>query len=214
LSKPAATSAISNEYEVMSFLPFSEAVALNKEQAKIARIMVRAGQTEEVKTVKQAVHDTLLAAHEGEENFTVLTPDDILNLFDKFLVLATTMVSAIAAISLLVGGIGIMNIMLVTVTERTREIGLRKAVGATRGAILGQFLIEAIIVTLIGGLIGLGLAFLAGRLIAANSQLTPVFSTEVFVFTVTVSVVIGVIFGIWPAMRAAYKDPIEALRYE
>ena len=207
------SSIFANEYGNLSIIPFGQASALNKGRVMVSRIGAKANGAANVKEVKQKIHDVLLANH-GEENFSVLTQDDILGLFDQFLSLATAMVSAIAAISLVVGGIGIMNIMLVTVTERTREIGLRKAVGATKRAILIQFLIEAVIVTLLGGLLGLAIAFLIGQIIAANTPLQPVFSLQVIATAVSLSVVIGVIFGLWPAMRAARKDPIEALRYE
>jgi len=164
--------------------------------------------------VKEAVHEAVLEAHDGEDDFSVLTQEDLLDLFDQFLSLATTMVTAIAAISLIVGGIGIMNIMLITVTERTKEIGLRKAVGASRSAILFQFLVEAIIITLLGGVIGLAIAFLATSLISANSTLTPEITPYVIVLALGISTLIGILFGIWPALQAAKKDPIEALRHE
>lgn len=214
LGKPKTTSAVGSQFDTLSFIPFNQAVVMNKGQAKIVRIIIKAGDKADVKKVKADLKAKILVAHDNQENFTLLTQDDILGLFDTFLSLATAMVSAIASISLVVGGIGIMNIMLVTVTERTREIGLRMAVGATRGAILVQFLVEAVVITLIGGLIGLGIAFGVGQIIEAKSALKPVFSWEVLLVTVGLSILIGVIFGIWPALRAARKDPIEALRYE
>ncbi len=214
LSKPKSAGLFGSEIDSVSAIPFDTATELNKNQVKIMRIVVKAKDTAKVAEVKTQIHDALLKNHNGEENFTVLTQDDILDLFNTFLNLATTMVSAIAAISLIVGGIGIMNIMLVTVTERTKEIGLRKAVGATKLAILVQFLTEAIMVTALGALIGLGISFGVDAIVASKTQLHPDITLNVIFVAVGISIVIGVIFGLWPALRAANKDPIEALRYE
>ena len=126
----------------------------------------------------------------------------------------TTLLASIAAVSLLVGGIGIMNIMLVSVTERTREIGVRKALGATRRDILLQFLIEALALCLLGGglgiLVGTGAAVMLSRLMQWNTLISPVSVAVAFGF----SALVGLFFGIWPARRAARLDPIVALRYE
>jgi putative ABC transport system permease protein len=125
-----------------------------------------------------------------------------------------TLLAGIAAVSLLVGGIGIMNIMLVSVTERTREIGVRKALGATGPNILLQFLIEAVVLCLLGGLIGVvlggGGAILLGNVFNWNTELSTQSVLMAFAFSATV----GVLFGVWPARRAAKLDPITALRYE
>ena len=127
----------------------------------------------------------------------------------------TIFLGAIAGISLLVGGIGIMNIMLVSVTERTREVGIRKAVGATRRDILLQFLLEAIVLSFLGGLLGIGLGIVGANLI---SNLSPDLVTKVTVGTLAlaagVASAVGLVFGVYPAMRAANLRPIEALRYE
>ena len=121
-------------------------------------------------------------------------------------------VVAIAAISLLVGGIGIMNIMLVTVTERTREIGIRKALGATFGNIMGQFLTESVIISLLGGLVGLGLAYVAGFAIKRFAGITPIYSLKALMVALGVSFFIGIVFGTAPAIKAARKRPIQALK--
>ena len=122
--------------------------------------------------------------------------------------------SPLPSISLLVGGIGIMNIMLVSVTERTREIGLRMALGARRASVLGQFLIESVLLSLAGALIGLTLGFGAGWLIARTGVLTPVYSSSSVGLALGVAIAVGVIFGFWPARRAAALEPVEALRYQ
>jgi putative ABC transport system permease protein len=128
----------------------------------------------------------------------------------------TLLLAAVSAVSLLVGGIGIMNIMLVTVTERTREIGLRKAVGARKGDILAQFLTESTLISALGGLIGVGLSYLlAWSLpILTNNATQPLISGSSVVLAVGVSLAIGLFFGSYPASRAAALDPIQALRYE
>lgn len=207
-------SAFSSEFEQTAIVPFDVATRLNDDNVRIMRIVAQVDDPANVVTVQEDLQRVILENHNGEEDFTVLTQDEMLGLFNQFLDLATVMVSAVAAVSLLVGGIGIMNIMLVTVTERTREIGLRKAVGATRMAILSQFLVEAVIITLVGGLIGLALALGGSAIIALNSPLTPVVTWKIVLLAVGISSLIGVIFGLWPALRAANKDPIEALRYE
>ena len=125
-----------------------------------------------------------------------------------------TFISVVAGISLVVGGVGIMNIMLVTVKERTREIGIRKALGAKNKEVLTQFLIEALILTLMGGIIGMGVGYGGGILVGGVIGITPKLTSGMLVFSVGTSSLIGLIFGVYPANQAAKLDPIEALRYE
>jgi len=213
-SSTQSNSLFSGESSNFAIMPFDTATGINKGVVKIMRILMKAGDTADVKNLKDEIFSTLLTLHDGEEDFTVFTQDDLLSLFDQFLSLATALVSAIAAISLVVGGIGIMNIMLVTVTERTREIGLRKAVGATKSKIMMQFLTESIFITALGGIIGLLISFTVGAIVAAKTPLTPAITPEVILTAIGISTVTGVVFGLWPAFIAAQKDPIEALRYE
>src|SRR5687767_14160754 len=148
------------------------------------------------------------------DDFQIRSQADFLNTLGETTQVFTYLLSGIAAVSLLVGGIGIMNIMLVSVTERTREIGIRKALGATRSAILLQFLIEAVVLCCLGGLIGIivgsGGATLLSNLFQWNTKISPAAIGLAFAF----SAIVGLIFGVWPARRAATLDPIVALRYE
>src|SRR5262249_38722383 len=126
----------------------------------------------------------------------------------------TLLLSGIAAVSLLVGGIGIMNIMLVSVTERTREIGVRMAVGAKPRHILAQFLVEALTLSAMGGIIGVGLGFFMAKWLSKSFNWPTVIRVDVVVISVAISAGIGVIFGLYPARKASRLDPIDALRYE
>jgi putative ABC transport system permease protein len=152
----------------------------------------------------------------AEDDFEIKAADSFLKQFNQITATATAVLAGIVGISLLVGGIGIMNIMLVSVTERTREIGILKALGATRRDILTQFLLEAALLSLLGGLIGIVLGLLAGMGIAAMIPNFPPANVPVWVMLAAAgfSALVGVVFGIAPASKAAALDPIEALRYE
>lgn len=178
----------------------------------VSRVVVQVNDQKNVDSVKSALEKDIKSNHAGTEDFSVLTQKELLSTFDSILSLLTTFVVAIAAISLLVGGIGIMNIMLVTVTERTREIGIRKALGATFGNILGQFLTEAIIISILGGLLGLVLAYLGGILVKRLADITPVYSLKALMVALGVSLFVGIVFGTAPAIKAARKRPIQALK--
>jgi putative ABC transport system permease protein len=160
----------------------------------------------------------LLARHKlqdpAQADFTIMSQNDILNTASQVTGIFTTLLGGIAAISLLVGGIGIMNIMLVTVTERTREIGLRKALGAKKKTIVTQFLVEAIILTLTGGIIGMGLGITISYFLSQMMSLPFTISSMSVILAMGVSGGIGILFGWYPARQAANLQPIEALRYE
>jgi len=154
-------------------------------------------------------------ASSADDDFRLFTATTIIDSLSTTIETLTVFLGVLAGISLVVGGIGVMNIMLVTVNERTREIGLRKAVGAQRGDIIFQFLTEAVVMALFGGLIGIGLAVGGSLLISALvDSLSVVVQASSILLAVGISVSVGVFFGVYPASRAAGLNPIDALRYE
>jgi putative ABC transport system permease protein len=185
---------------------------------RLRSVSVLAQSEEKIPEAMADVQRVLRREHRLTQNkpddFMIRSQADFLNTLGETTQVFTYLLSGIAAVSLLVGGIGIMNIMLVSVTERTREIGIRKALGATRGNILLQFLIEAVVLCLLGGLIGAlvgsGGATAMSTFFQWNTIISPLAIAAAFVF----SAVVGVLFGVWPARRAASLDPIVALRYE
>ncbi len=170
---------------------------------------------EEIAQILRTRHRTLI----GADDFTVFTQDDMLNTASSITGILTIFLGGIAGISLLVGGIGIMNIMLVSVTERTREIGLRKALGARKRDILAQFLTESSLLSLIGGIVGIGfgwlIAFIVRQIaVASGTEFIPVIGMDAVLLATIFSAAVGLFFGIYPASRAANLEPVEALRYE
>ncbi|MDE2873989.1 MAG: ABC transporter permease [Gemmatimonadota bacterium] len=149
-----------------------------------------------------------------DADFRIQQASDFLETLGETAETFTMLLVGIAGVSLLVGGIGIMNIMLVSVTERTREIGVRKALGATRKAILFQFLVEALVLCLLGGILGVGFGFGSAELVTRLYERDTAVAVEAVVVAMGFSIVIGLFFGIWPARRASTMDPIDALRYE
>lgn len=196
----------------MLIIPFTTAKAMNP-NTQVFRIGVKANDSADAKVVKAAIEAKLKELH-GTEDTTVFTQDDILKVVDKILGLITKAVVALASISLLVGGIGIMNIMLVAVSERTKEIGVRKALGATRASILGQFLAESMTLGIVGGAIGVAIVSIVSIVVKQKYSLTIDMSLQSILIATLFSLGVGVVFGLLPAIKAARKDPIEALRYE
>jgi putative ABC transport system permease protein len=189
---------------------------------RVDLVMVQAISASAVPEAAEEVAQVLRSRHRtdiGADDFNLLTQQDFLNTARTITNVLTIFLGGIAAISLLVGGIGIMNIMLVSVTERTREIGLRKALGARRHDILIQFLTESSVLSLFGGLIGIILGWLisigVGRFAAANNaDITPVIGIDTVLLATLFSTAVGLFFGLYPANRAAGLEPVEALRYE
>ncbi len=185
---------------------------------KFTRITVQVITENLVNSTKIEVENQLLSNHGltdiKKADFSVMSSQDLLASVSTITGMMSALLGGIAGISLVVGGIGIMNIMLVSVTERTREIGLRKAVGAKTRDILTQFLVEAIILTTLGGVIGIILGYVMGQLISKLVSVTPVITLSSIILAVSVSAVVGIVFGIYPAIKASLMSPIDALRYE
>lgn len=200
------------------YVPLSTAQKILFGSDHLSTIVVEAKSQEVMTQAQNEVGYVLLARHHftdpTQADFSILSQNDILSTATSITGTFTTMLGGVAAISLLVGGIGIMNIMLVTVTERTREIGLRQALGAKKKIIIAQFLLEAVLLTLIGGLIGIALGVTASFGLAQLYSLPFIVNPSSALLALGVSAAIGIVFGWYPAQQAAKLQPIEALRYE
>ena len=191
---------------------FERGQLFHQGRAQIQQIDVLVDRSADLHKVTGSLQDTLLSSHLGEKDFIIATGSDIARPTNKLFSAITDVMTAIAAISLFVGGIGIMNIMLVGVAERTREIGIRKAVGASHGTILSQFVIESLIMSLLGGLLGYLLGITIAFGVSIFLYFTPAITWQTAVAALVMAVVVGVLFGIYPAIKAARKNTIESLR--
>jgi ABC-type antimicrobial peptide transport system permease subunit len=209
-----ATLSLDTDFNNAIFIPYTVAQDLTANNTSIYEILAVPANPKNADSVADAVNQNLQRAHGSQEDFTVLKQDESLNVTSNILNLLTRLIGGIAAISLLVGGIGIMNVMLVSVTERMHEIGIRKAIGATSRQIMTQFLIEATVLSVVGGIIGVLVSILVNFLLRIFTSIEPVVSWQVVVVAAAVSLGVGIIFGTAPALKAARKDPIEALRNE
>ncbi|EKO3437452.1 MacB family efflux pump subunit [Vibrio fluvialis] len=210
----AKESAFGNSDSLNIWVPYTTVSARMMGQNYLDRISVRVNDSTPSDAAEQAIISLLKMRH-GTQDFFTINTDTIQQNIQKTTATMTLLISAIAVISLIVGGIGVMNIMLVSVTERTREIGVRMAVGARQNDILRQFLIEAVLVCLCGGTIGIGVAYLIGALFATvGSSFSMIYSTTSIVSAFLCSTLIGVLFGYLPAKNAAQLNPIDALARE
>jgi putative ABC transport system permease protein len=185
---------------------------------RLRQIGVLASSENKINDAMAQVQKTLRRVHRlrpgKDDDFQIRIQSDFLNTLGETTQIFTFLLSGIAAVSLLVGGIGIMNIMLVSVTERTREIGVRKALGATRANILLQFLIEAVVLCMMGGVVGIVFGYIGARAMSKFGNFNTSMSLSSVIIAFFFSAFVGVAFGVWPARRAAKLDPIQALRYE
>ena len=184
----------------------------------LRNIMVAVDDRYDTTSVQASISDLLrerrLVAEGEPDNFNIFNTQQISDALSGTTQILTTVMGAVAAVSLLVGGIGIMNIMLVSVTERTREIGIRLAIGAVAREVLLQFLVEAVVLAMLGGLLGLALALVATIVAAPLIQVPFLFDPQINLVAFAFSALIGVVFGYFPARRAAALNPIDALRHE
>lgn len=180
---------------------------------QIQQINIKAANTDSLAAITSEIEAKLSEQKSGDTSFTVAYGDDITHPASNLFTVISGMLATVAAISLIVGGIGVMNIMLVSVAERTHEIGIRKAVGASGRNILMQFIFEALILSVLGGIFGLVLGYALAFLLSVITPFPPYISLEIVAITFLTTIVIGVIFGIYPAIKAASKNPIDSLKH-
>lgn len=199
------------DFDNAAMISLDAGKTLHEGRTQIQQVVISAPSQQELDTLIQKA-DTYLSDAHGEHDFTILTGSAIVQPTNNFFVVIASAMTAIAAISLVVGGIGVMNIMLVNVAERTREIGIRKSVGASNLQIIEQFLIESLLISLLGGAIGYISGLAIAFLISTTLYFTISLSWQIAAIAFAVSLGVGIIFGLYPALRAAHKDPIESLR--
>jgi len=208
-------------YDEMVFIPVTTAIRRFQGNEKLRSMVIHVPQRAHMDRVTQQLHSLLVQRHDGVDDVRVRNQGDFLNAIDRTIWTFRIVLGGVALVALLVGGIGIMNIMLVTVTERTKEIGLRKAVGARRRDILLQFLVESVTISVIGGLLGIVLGIVAaygfGNFVAqsmpGSGDWGAVVKPSAIIISFSFAVGVGIFFGLYPAIKASKLDPAEALRY-
>jgi putative ABC transport system permease protein len=214
VAENSGTVSLGPDFNEAVYIPYTTSQKYINDDNSLDRISIDVGSVENVRSIQKQVEAIVQKNHGGVKDFSVITQDEILSVVDSVVEILTLFLASIGSISLLVGGIGIMNIMLVSVTERTREIGIRKAIGATSTDIRNQFLTEAVVLSALGGFSGIVLSAIilgiASYIIGFNIFVT--WDSALLAFAV--SFIVGVFFGVFPATRAAKLDPIDALRYE
>lgn len=194
------------------FIPYNSAITVSGDTANIYEILVKTKTVGSAKDVANNLTKSMLASHGNQHDFSIMKPGDNVLMASSVLRLITGLVTSVAIIAMLIGGISIMNIMLVSVTERTHEIGIRKAVGATDRQIGMQFMMEAIVLSVWGAIFGLILSGFINVAIRLSTDFQPIITWQPAVLAVVISIFMGVVFGTMPAIKASKKDPIEALR--
>lgn len=191
-----------------------QALATVVDRNSVDQLTIKVNNSEQLKEASRLVSRIMERRHFGVKDYEIVLPEQLLEQKQKTQKIFNVVMGAIAGISLLVGGIGIMNIMLANIMERTREIGVRRAVGATRNDVLKQFIFEALTISVLGGFVGIAVGFILTSLISGYAEWKTIISPFSVALAFVVSVATGLIFGIYPAKQAADKNPIESLRYE
>jgi ABC-type antimicrobial peptide transport system permease subunit len=199
------------DFDNAAIINFAAGKKLNNDVTQIQQINIKADSIDNLDKAVTAADKTITDSHSGEKDFSVLSGDKISQPTSHFFYTVAGVMTAIATISLVVGGIGIMNIMLVTVAERTREIGIRKALGASNIDISWQFIIESLAISIIGGIFGYIGGYILAFSVSGLLTFDPVINWQIAAAALLISIAMGILFGLYPAIRAARKDPIESL---
>lgn len=194
------------------YVSLDDGKSFNQGIAQIQQLNIQVNDIDKLALTANDIDQAILQNHQNEHDFSVLGGNSIARGSDSFFGTIVAITAVVSAITLLVSGIGVMNIMLVGVNERTREIGIRKALGATNAHVLGQFLIESLLMCVVGGIIGIAVAYVFAFVVGTQLAFTPSLNPLIVLCGFGMALVVGIIFGLYPALKAAKKDPIDALR--